>query len=87
MLEGVLLMTIAAGPLPTQDWVDLRRASCGPRSPRLEGLHTPGVGPPCRARVRHLGAPFDFQCDGGGGGSRTRVRKRAYERPYRLSPA
>jgi hypothetical protein len=23
----------------------------------------------------------------GGGGSRTRVRKRAYERPYRLSPA
>jgi apolipoprotein D and lipocalin family protein len=25
MLEGVLLMTIAAAPLPTQDWVDLGR--------------------------------------------------------------
>jgi apolipoprotein D and lipocalin family protein len=25
MLEGVLLMTIAAAPLPTQDWVDLTR--------------------------------------------------------------
>ena len=25
MLEGVLLMTIAAAPLPTQDWVDLAR--------------------------------------------------------------
>jgi len=25
MLEGVLLMTIAATPLPTQDWVDLAR--------------------------------------------------------------
>jgi apolipoprotein D and lipocalin family protein len=25
ILEGVLLMTIASGPLPTQDWVDLAR--------------------------------------------------------------
>jgi apolipoprotein D and lipocalin family protein len=25
MLEGLLLMTIAAAPLPTQDWVDLAR--------------------------------------------------------------
>ena len=25
MIEGVLLMTVAAAPLPTQDWVDLAR--------------------------------------------------------------
>jgi lipocalin len=25
MLEGVLLMTMAAAPVPTQDWVDLER--------------------------------------------------------------